>query len=1374
MKNRFSICSVVLLASITISFTSQAATVTKSASGTDLSDGASWGGTAPTAADTATWTGSSLGAGLTLGSSASWQGITATGAATDIGIAGAGDLTLGSGGIDLTASSVSVSISNPIALGAAQTWKVANGRTLTTSGVISGNSGLTLGSAAQTATSTTFLTGTAQTLFPNTSLASLTSTSGRMGGAFVNSGTPINATGYILSNNGTTATYWLEALDGGFLKGVRVELTQSGADIAARATSAKFLPGGSLGFNFDTGGTGGTLATVQTGSGYGAHTTTLQFGNDSTGTVVLSGASTYTGSTTITRGTVRAGVASVAGVSGAFGVDSAVSLANAANTSINLDGFSTQVGSLTGGGTTGGGIILGSATLTTGGNNTSPAAYAGVISGTGGVIKIGTGTQILSGANTYAGGTTVSGTGTLTGATGVAFTGTQAGSFGTGSITVETGATIRSSAAFVIGGGQNTTRILNLNGGTANITGAGTGGEYIKTINMTGGTLTADNGTTYFRAPNGGGTTLTSLAAATSSTITTRMDLTFGNLAASVADGAAAQDLVLSGGITENTGGGTGAKSLTKTGDGTLVISGSNTYSGNTSVNTGTLVINGTLESAAGSVEVAANATLSGSGFINRTVNLALDGNLVPAGSTIGTLTVGGTVNLAGKTICQIDKDVTSTLTQDLLTTTNINYGGTLEVTATGEPLALGDSFKLFNASASYGGGFANFVMPSLPVGLSWDLGNLTVDGTITVVDFVGTPVFSPSTGSFEGTPSVTITSDSGSTIYYTVDGSTPTTASATYSSPIALPANTVGFTLKAFAKKAGQADSPVATAVYNTINTPTWITNGDGFWSNLSGDELNWQNTVIAGGIGGVADFSTLALAQNTVVTLDGSRSIGSMIFGDASAVPAFDWSIVPINNSTISLATNSGTPSITINNRTTTISAILTGNQGLAKAGAGTLNLTGVSTYTGTTTVNAGTLNLNSSTLASQAQQLASETINNSATVTFLRGATGFTPINASLSGAGDFNVDGPGGGGLYDNRLVFRGTASDNTGTVRIINNGRLWVDTVGKNAIGDSSLVEVGTTGSFYIYQGISETIGALAGAGNVYGGDAAGTSALTVGGGDRSADFSGVLQNQSSTLRLTKIGTGTQTLSGINTYTGNTVINAGTLELAATGRLRFRITNTATNTLTGAGTATLNGEFAIDTSAVTTGTGPWLIEDVSTLTGAYGSTFKVVNPDGSSWTDAGSDKWTKPATAGKVWIFNEATGSLSLEMAGYDSWLAEFTFPLGADTTRSGDPDGDGFSNLQEFLFGSSPVAGNGALSTTTTLPGGNLVIRWSQRTSGTSYQLKESATLANDWVNATGATIETDGAAVGNYQPMKATVTPGPGSEFFRVEGSEN
>ena len=126
-----------------------------------------------------------------------------------------------------------------------------------------------------------------------------------------------------------------------------------------------------------------------------------------TGTLTLGGANTYTGPTVVNAGTLQAGVASVAGTSGAFGKDSAVTLANTAGATLDLNNFNTQIGSLTGGGTTGGNVTLGSATLTVGANNTTPAAYAGVISGTGRLTKIGTGTLTLTGANTYTGPTAV-------------------------------------------------------------------------------------------------------------------------------------------------------------------------------------------------------------------------------------------------------------------------------------------------------------------------------------------------------------------------------------------------------------------------------------------------------------------------------------------------------------------------------------------------------------------------------------------------------------------------------------------------------------------------------------------------------------------------------------------------------------------------------------------------------------------------------------------------------------------------------------------------------------------------------------------------------------------------------------------------------
>jgi Chitobiase/beta-hexosaminidase C-terminal domain len=75
------------------------------------------------------------------------------------------------------------------------------------------------------------------------------------------------------------------------------------------------------------------------------------------------------------------------------------------------------------------------------------------------------------------------------------------------------------------------------------------------------------------------------------------------------------------------------------------------------------------------------------------------------------------------------------------------------------------------------------------------------------------TPVFSPGAGSYSGPQSVTISDSSqGATIYYTSDGSVPTTSSHTYSGPIAV---STSETLRAMAAGGGYSASPVASATY-------------------------------------------------------------------------------------------------------------------------------------------------------------------------------------------------------------------------------------------------------------------------------------------------------------------------------------------------------------------------------------------------------------------------------------------------------------------------------------------------------------------------------------------------------------------------------
>jgi len=78
-------------------------------------------------------------------------------------------------------------------------------------------------------------------------------------------------------------------------------------------------------------------------------------------------------------------------------------------------------------------------------------------------------------------------------------------------------------------------------------------------------------------------------------------------------------------------------------------------------------------------------------------------------------------------------------------------------------------------------------------------------------------PTFSPAGGTYTSTLSVSISETTpGATIYYTTDGSTPTTASSVYAGPISVTRNT---TLRAMAAAPGMANSAVTSATY-TLQT--------------------------------------------------------------------------------------------------------------------------------------------------------------------------------------------------------------------------------------------------------------------------------------------------------------------------------------------------------------------------------------------------------------------------------------------------------------------------------------------------------------------------------------------------------------------------
>ncbi|EAA4254898.1 fibronectin-binding autotransporter adhesin ShdA [Salmonella enterica subsp. enterica serovar Enteritidis] len=251
------------------------------------------------------------------------------------------------------------------------------------------------------------------------------------------------------------------------------------------------------------------------------------------------------------------------------------------------------------------------------------------LSGSGSLVKTGTGELTLSGDNTYSGGTTITG-GTLTA--------DHADSLGSGDID--------NSGVLKVGEGD----LENTLSGSGSLVKTGTGeltlsggNDYSGGTTIIGGTLTADHA-----------------------------DL--------LGTGAVANSGVLQvgEGELENTLSGSG--SLVKTGTGELTLSGDNSYSGDTTIADGTLI--------------AANVNALGSGNIDNSGTLMLDANGAFELANITTHTGATTALAAGSTLDagQLTQEDGSTLSIDLgaatddavITADSVTLGGTLNVTGIG------------------------------------------------------------------------------------------------------------------------------------------------------------------------------------------------------------------------------------------------------------------------------------------------------------------------------------------------------------------------------------------------------------------------------------------------------------------------------------------------------------------------------------------------------------------------------------------------------------------------------------------------------------------------------------------------------------------
>ena len=324
-----------------------------------------------------------------------------------------------------------------------------------------------------------------------------------------------------------------------------------------------------------------------------------------------------------------------------------------------------------------------------------------------------------------------------------------------------------------------------------------------------------------------------------------------------------------------------------------------------------------------------------------------------------------------------------------------------------------------------------------------------------------------------------------------------------------------------------------------------TWITDASSTW----GTAANWLGGIIADGVDAIADFSTINITAARTVTLNTSRTIGTLIFGDTT--PSHDWTLAASGGSILTLGVTSGTPTVQVNNRMVTVSLVLAGTQGLNKTGTGTLLLSGANTYSGDTTISAGVLRLGATggipSGAGKGNVFvdASGTLDLGTTGGSINGLSGTGTIDKSQTGSATLTI------GNNDATSTFSGVIKNTAGTVNIakVGAGTLTLNGTAGNTFTGTTTVNGGVLV-------LSKTTGNAVGGALTIG---AGTVILT--GSNQIADGGAVTINNAA---------GLLDLNGNSDTVGNTSVTGGSIT-------------------TGGGTLTI-GTLAMTGGSISTGTG----------------------------------------------------------------------------------------------------------------------------------------------------------------------------------------
>jgi fibronectin-binding autotransporter adhesin len=911
-----------------------------------------------------------------------------------------------------------------------------------------------------------------------------------------------------------------------------------------------------------------------------------------TGTETLSGANTYTGTTTINGGTLKLNIASSISSSGDVVVNSPgvfdVSLAGASIKSLDGDGT----------------VSLGSQTLTL---TNAGGDFTGVIQGSGGNLTIHSGTETLTNTNTYDGTTTIDGGGVLAlSGSGDIHLSDGVTDNGTFDISQDTGPTV--SITSLAGSftshvylGANTL-ILTSASGTYNGIIADAGGLGVGTgggLHIFGGSETLSNAETYTgdtTIDSGAFLHLSGAGSLASSTVNDNgtLDISVAGGSTSIKslkDSAGPGSVTLGGNLLTlvNAGdtfdgvisGASGSLALTA---GAETLTGINTYSGSTAINGGTLALSGT-----GGIEDSSSVTVaSGATF---------DISQTSSGASIKTLAGAGHVDLGGQVLTLTDA---STTFSGILEDGGIGggTGGGLTIDSTGGTETLSGANTYTGTTtitdgtlrAGAAGAFSQFsdvVMaadPNAILDLSGSGYNQTIKSlsgsTVAIGGTVklGANTLTITNGSNGGTWDGTISGTGGINVNggtFNVDGSntytglteiTSGTLEISGSGNIAQSSRVdvsggATFDIQNASsslaiKSLSGASTSTVTLGANTLSltsaggqTFSGIIGGTGGFTVSSGNETLSSNTNTYTGLTTVSG-TLLLTGSDSILASSGVSDLGTFDISGNGATTSiktlYGNGIVTLGGNTLIL-TNAGPTS------TGNFSGAINGVGGGLTINGGTETLAGANTYTGNTTISGGTLSISGTTILSSAKVIDNSaliiTSNSSIQSLTGNGTVNLGSVTLTLTAAND-NFSGiiSGGGGLSVTGTGIETLSGVNTysGTTTIASGATLVLGSGG--SIADSRVVDDGILDA----SAGSTSIQSLSGAstGSVLLASGATTLTLTA----ASDTFAGVISGGDATS-IFEIAAGSETLTGVNTYTGTTQIdNGGVLKLTDTGSI----------------------------------------------------------------------------------------------------------------------------------------------------------------------------------------------------------------------------